>query len=252
MDRPHTSREAASSSPGTTITRCTSVCHHESMSTSGTRRWVARIAWAIGGAVVGGTATIVWLSVQHHAVPLPPNDLQSVWTWDTIGTWCGTIATVAVAVIAAIYTLTSTRRERRVTEERQRTEERQNELDALTLASEVQFRVRPVLGSNQFWTKWRVDLYTADRAPATDVELLVDGKPLGSKLNVLRMTKDSPWSWPETRDLDMPAVTTSLEEARTFIRSHVRERVEVRFAMRGYRFTRTAAGLEPNGKIPSR
>lgn len=214
------------------------------------KTWLTRVAWGISGAVIGGATTFVWLSVQNNPVLLPPYDLQSEWTWDTIGTWCGTIVTVVIAVIAAIYTVTSSRREQLAAEERHETEERRREVVVLTLASEVQFRVRPVLGSNEYWMRWKVELYTSDRAPATDVEMIVDGERLGSILPVLRMTKDSPWSWPEAKDLDMPTATKSIEEVRAFIRSHVRKRVEVRFTMGDHRFSRTAAGLKPLGWVP--
>lgn len=201
-------------------------------------RWRSRLGWIAGGAIVG--AALVYCLQVAQRLNLPGKwDPDSTVSIDTLGTWLGTFATIAIAAAGWLYG-------RRISRQQRHAES----LQARNLATEVQFRVRPVLGANRIWSKWRVVLYTAEKAPATDVEVRVDGTPIGDMISLLRSGQNKPWGFQPELPLNMPMPTTDIKSARAFIRSQVRNRIELRFTIEGYRFSRTAGGLESLGQAP--
>ena len=201
------------------------------------RPWQRYSISAVGGAIVG--AGLIYCFQVADRLNLPGTwDTESKISLDTLGTWLGTIATVAIAIAGWVYGW-------RISKQQKRAES----LQATILASEFQFRVRPVRGGGGIWDQWRLILYTAEKAPATDIEVMLDGSPFGDGLDLLRMQQAEPWGWQPVMPLNMPNPTTDEKEARSFIRAHVRDRLDIRFTVAGHRYSRSANGLRSLGKV---
>jgi len=196
-------------------------------------KWAKRAAWALVGA--GLLAAVVLATQVDFVSELDWRfNLSSVWTWDTLGTWLGAAATVAIAGISAAYTLSSTRRQ-------QRADARDGLTRGLVIASQVKFTTEPVLGKSNYYEYWRIRTTTA--APLTEVQIRLDGRQLGLTKKVLLPREDG-YVW-NSEPLNMDPPTQDIEMARSFIKSNIRDKIEIRFMAEGRPFTKNRSDFNP-------
>jgi hypothetical protein len=213
--------------------RAPSPWHYVEMIKMRVIKWAKRAAWALIGA--GLLAAVVLATQVDFVSELDWRfNLSSVWTWDTLGTWLGAAATVAIAGISAAYTLSSTRRQ-------QRAEARDGLTRGLVIASQVKFTTEPVLGNNHFYEYWRIRTTTA--APVTEVQIRLDGRQLGLTKKVL-LPREEGYVW-NSEPLNMNPPTRDIEMARSFIKSNIRDKIEIRFMAEGRPFTKDRSDFNP-------
>lgn len=196
-----------------------------------------RVKYVVVGIAIGVAATLA-TQLFFRLSELVTWSAKAEITFDTIAAWLGVVTSGAIAGIGLFVGSRVSKHQIRVDQEK-----------ALTIALEFQLRVRVLRGENEYLNRWAVHLYVKKGQPVSDLQLLVDDKVVHSQ-DVFWLTRDSPYVWKCPQPLENMPRTRDEIEANRYIRSHVRQRVKVDFTAFGYRFRRTAGGIEKLGAAP--
>ncbi|NII52323.1 hypothetical protein FHR77_002763 [Frigoribacterium endophyticum] len=227
------------------------ICQTQLMSVIKWRSWWPRIAWGCGGAAIG--AGVVFTTNVADRLDLPGKwDPSSKISVDTLGTWLGAIATIAIAIVGGLFARKVRLRQERVLREQvARTklyEAQRRESAALLSAYDVKFRVR--LGSvdrSGYYNTWLVTMTTSTTAAALDAQVFYEGKPLGDSLDRIPH-RENWWVWTTPGDMDLSPATKNELTARQRVKQVVRHAVEVHFSVDEFRFARTTKGITIIGR----
>jgi len=179
------------------------------------------LAWASLGALVGGVAVLfVSRAVGFY---LPP----AAWSWDTTVALVGALATIVIAIIAAVFSQKRNRAEREAAE-------REAARSAMTAAVKFRVRSRAENPGVHRWSTFTVSALNLQEVPTYDVELWVAGMQYGETGKAL-FEDARPFEW---QGVPLGKTFRRREEAGNYLRTTVLETVEVRYSVLGRRFTR--------------
>jgi len=221
------------------------------MSVTRWRKWWPRVAWGCGGATLGAVA--VYTANVADRLDLPGKwDPSSKISIDTLGTWLGAIATIAIAIVGGLLArkvrLRQEQIERQQVDSAKQNEAQRRESAALLSAYDVKFRVR--LGSVDsagYYNTWLVAMTTSRTAAALDAQVFYKGQPLGDSLDRIPH-RENWWVWTTPGDMNLSPATKNELTARQHIKQDVRHDIEIRFSIDGYRFGRTTKGFTTIGR----